>query len=279
MTAVTYLNSSLGIFSVATDRSQGVATFQPGTIEVMTFRRLLCDDYQGVGEELNETTCITHSNPGQRCGKPLVIQGRHFLQLTPDLHPVRQLQNRVYSPLHPLLAPLTTTVAEYISTHTVSLSLVNASALSPLLEVSHFHRWDTGYCPWPRDGTTGVTALLRIAHLHGVEEGTALAQNATVDLAQLFTQWTVVDAAEVSLTANQPASKIQPWQWPVVGEERREGEKEGETPARVRQRERVDREAERQPLTAVGVSGQTSVGLMPYTVRPGEVKTWLVKFS
>ena len=41
--------------SVLTDRSQGCASLQDGSIECMVHRRLLDDDYRGVGEPLNET--------------------------------------------------------------------------------------------------------------------------------------------------------------------------------------------------------------------------------
>ena len=41
--------------NVATDRAQGAASLEEGELEVMVHRRVLHDDYRGVGEPLNET--------------------------------------------------------------------------------------------------------------------------------------------------------------------------------------------------------------------------------
>ena len=247
----TVTSSHGGMLSLVTDRSQGVASLQVGEMEVMVHRRLFCDDNKGVGEPLNETSNISHDNPGVPYGKPLVITGVHRLQFSPSMAPARELQNRVYSPLHPLLSPLTTTVAQYTATHTTSASAV--TSLSPLVEMSHLHRWN-GTIPgqgWTADTNT---ALVRFAHLYGVGEGNDLAKPVTFDLATLFnpnvTQ--LKRAVQVSLTANQLASNIKPWQWQVQGVE-------GGLPAE--QEEQVA-----QNTTAV-------------TIQPMEVQTWIVQYG
>ena len=86
----------------------------------------------------SQTADITHDNPGVPYGKPLVITTIHRLQFTSSMAPVRELQSRVYSPLHPILAALTTSVAEYASTHLTSASAI--TSLSPLVDISHLHR-------------------------------------------------------------------------------------------------------------------------------------------
>ncbi|XP_072528049.1 lysosomal alpha-mannosidase isoform X1 [Salminus brasiliensis] len=60
--------------TVVTDRSQGVSSIYNGSLEIMLHRRLLRDDYRGVGEPLSE--------PGQ-FGDGLIVRGRLLLTLTP----------------------------------------------------------------------------------------------------------------------------------------------------------------------------------------------------
>lgn len=71
-----YIKDSTSQLTVMSDRSQGGASINDGQMEVMLHRRLLVDDFLGVGEPLNETT-------GE--GKGLVIRGKHRVLLTtPD---------------------------------------------------------------------------------------------------------------------------------------------------------------------------------------------------
>ncbi len=69
--------------TVLTDRSQGGASLQDGTLELMVHRRLLYDDRRGVGEPLNE--------PGVD-GKGLIITGP--LNLSVERSFTRQKQGR-----------------------------------------------------------------------------------------------------------------------------------------------------------------------------------------
>ena len=55
------------------DRSQGGSSVKDGQIELMLHRRLLVDDFLGVGEALNE--------PGVD-GKGLITRGKHRVLLT-----------------------------------------------------------------------------------------------------------------------------------------------------------------------------------------------------
>ena len=266
LNAAAYLNSSQGFFSLVTDRSQGVASLQPGTMEVMLHRRLLCDDNKGVQEELNETSAITHDNPGIRLGTPLVIIASHYVQFSRSLAPVRRLQSAVYSPLHAMLAPLTTSVSTYSATHTTSLSVVTG-ALPAQVDLSHAHPWVGAIPgnPWPDRNTT---ALLRFAHVHGVGEGADVAVPVTFDLAALFNQshTHITNAVPVSLTANQPAANISAWHWTLD-----DGSDIGGT------REAVKREG--RELKAWRRSGEGGSQALTVTLQPMEVQTWIVRFS
>ena len=72
-----FINDTNMQFVVMTDRSQGGSSIRDGQMEIMLHRRLLKDDFLGVGEPLNE--------PGID-GKGLITRGKQRLLLgTPDV--------------------------------------------------------------------------------------------------------------------------------------------------------------------------------------------------
>ena len=227
-----------------------------------------------MGEPLNETSGITHDNPGVRYGTPLVITGSHYIQFSSSMAPVRQVQNRVYSPLHALVAPLVGgDIKSYVTSHINQISLL-AQDLPPEVELSHLHAWMSGVPDgWKADNRT---ALLRLAHSYGVGEGADVARPVSVDLSTLFNAnvTRVLQMVPVSLTANQPASSIKPWVWQLDGEgtsgvqvEEEEEEDMDVSMGHVRREMRV-RERER-----------LSAAPMALTINPGEVQTMIVQFQ
>lgn len=68
-------DAKVGELSVLVDRAEGGTSLQSGQVEVMVHRRLLIDDWGGVGEPLNETmaSCRECDSPG------LVVRGTHLL--------------------------------------------------------------------------------------------------------------------------------------------------------------------------------------------------------
>ena len=68
-----YINDSAAQLTVMTDRSHGGSSIKDGSLEIMLHRRLLHDDFLGVGEALNE--------PGLD-GKGLIVRGIHRVLLT-----------------------------------------------------------------------------------------------------------------------------------------------------------------------------------------------------
>ena len=115
------------------------------------------------------------------------------------------------------------------------------------------HRWN-GTIPgdvWVADDQT---ALVRFAHRYGVGEGADLAKPVTFDLAGLFNpnvtalkKW-----VQVSLTANQPATNVKPWQWRLDGG--------GSLPEASAE--------ERQTPNAPSI-----------TLQPMEIQTWIVQYG
>ena len=68
-----FINDTKSQLTVMTDRSQGGSSINDGQLEIMLHRRLLKDDFLGVGEPLNE--------PGMD-GKGLVTRGKHRVLLS-----------------------------------------------------------------------------------------------------------------------------------------------------------------------------------------------------
>ena len=68
-----FIKDSTAQLTVMTDRSHGGSSITDGSLEIMVHRRLLHDDFLGVGEPLNE--------PGLD-GKGLIVRGKHRVLLT-----------------------------------------------------------------------------------------------------------------------------------------------------------------------------------------------------
>ena len=156
----------------------------------MIHRRLTMDDGRGVGEPLSE--------PGLD-GKGLITSGLHYVQLGKYdetlLKNTRTLQQRVYAPLHWSLAPLTTAVQQYLSSHNTQFTFLQ-TALPYQVELMSAYAQADG------------TVLVRLAHNFGVHELGANVSPVTVDLSTLFaaSPKTVV---ERSITNNQTPEQIE----------------------------------------------------------------------
>ncbi|XP_036420170.1 lysosomal alpha-mannosidase isoform X2 [Colossoma macropomum] len=180
--------------TVVTERSQGVSSIYNGSLEIMLHRRLLKDDYRGVGEPLSE--------PGV-FGDGLVVRGRLLLTLTPpktaaDSH--RPLAQGLV--LQPLLsfqegAPKPTTKLEFSALQ---------AALPPAVHLLTLSQWDSDL------------VLLRLEHQYESGESKAFSQPVTLSL-QLFSTLEVLGASEMSLGANQWKENMTRLQWnPSDGE-------------------------------------------------------------
>ncbi|XP_062312069.1 lysosomal alpha-mannosidase [Osmerus eperlanus] len=191
-----YIKDDSEQLTVVTDRSQGGASVQDGSLEIMLHRRLLYDDVRGVGEPLNETGEFLEG---------LVVRGRLLLSLSPpeqaaDTH--RPLaQQEVLQPL------LTFTPGELHPNTRLEFSGLQA-ALPPAVHLLTVSQWD-------RD-----SVLIRLEHQYQAWESKRYSQPVTVNLQKLFSTLDVLGVSEMNLSANQYKEDMTRLDWtPETGEE------------------------------------------------------------
>uniref|UniRef100_A0A8C1EXB0 Lysosomal alpha-mannosidase n=1 Tax=Cyprinus carpio carpio TaxID=630221 RepID=A0A8C1EXB0_CYPCA len=153
-----YIKDDKHQLTVVTDRSQGASSLYNGSLEIMLHRRLLYDDYRGVGEPLSE--------PGD-FSDGLVARGRLLLTFTPpdtaaDVH--RPLAQGMV--LQPLLSfqdgtPSANTKLEFSGLQT---------DLPPAVHLLTLSQWDED------------TVLIRLEHQYQAKESKTHSQPVTVNL-------------------------------------------------------------------------------------------------
>ncbi|XP_068639714.1 alpha-mannosidase isoform X2 [Aristolochia californica] len=83
-------------FSVLVDRAVGGASIQDGELEMMLHRRILKEDFRGVGEALDETVCASSTCEG------LTIRGKYYISVDKKGTGARWRRSfgqQIYSPL------------------------------------------------------------------------------------------------------------------------------------------------------------------------------------
>ncbi|KAM5170378.1 lysosomal alpha-mannosidase [Mantella aurantiaca] len=180
--------------TVLTDRSQGGSSIVDGSMELMVHRRLLYDDYRGVGEALLE--------PGQY-GEGLVVRGKHLLILdTPeasaDIH--RKLALQQY--LSPQMVFSAGQGAPYRKHQgpTNQFSALRAP-LPDNLHLLTFAQHEPN------------VILIRLEHPFQGRESGNYSQPVTVNLKELFSSLSLSNFKETTLAANLPKDKLKRMQW------------------------------------------------------------------
>jgi hypothetical protein len=186
---------------VATDRSQGGASLQDGSIELMVHRRTLADDHRGVDEPMNETDGgVTPYPPygnATRYGEGLVIRGKHRI-LIGDKGGAT-LARSVMDPLfaEPLVFVGSSTNKEPLPFRVTNFTGVTKS-LPPNVMLITRERLT--------DGTSSVPAvqfLIRLGHQYGVGEDAELSKPASVDLVDCLPGYAITKVEELTLSANR----------------------------------------------------------------------------
>ena len=192
MTSAAYMKDNDMVFSLVTDRSQGVASFQDGEMEVMLHRRTVVDDRRGVGEPLNEEQCVDARCVG------LLSTGKHLIQFSvPEFAMVerRMLQQEMVD--DPVVA--------FGRTHSnANKKLLKSHSFLPrdaqinfplhILTINKLRRTDDD-----------LVVILRIAHQMDAPEGAVRASVGSSALVELVENFgcDLIDTREVSLSTNQ----------------------------------------------------------------------------
>uniref|UniRef100_A0A3Q0SVF1 Alpha-mannosidase n=1 Tax=Amphilophus citrinellus TaxID=61819 RepID=A0A3Q0SVF1_AMPCI len=185
-----YIKDDVDQLTVVTDRSQGGGSIQNGSLEIMLHRRLLYDDFRGVGEPLNETSHIFPEG--------LVVRGRLLLTLDPP-----QTAADTHRPLaeETVLQPLLTFIDGDLKPNT---QLEFSGLLAPLPPAVHL----LTLSQWDED-----SVLLRLEHQFQSWESKVNSEPVTVNLQKLFSTLEVLGVAELNLSANQWKDEMKRFDW------------------------------------------------------------------
>ncbi|XP_076073575.1 lysosomal alpha-mannosidase-like [Mytilus galloprovincialis] len=189
-------------FTVLTDRSQGGGSITDGNLELMVHRRLLWDDYLGVGEPLNETGMD---------GKGLIARGKHFIYVdkidnSAKFH--RDMALKLY--MAPSLSFTTSTMkqSDWTKVYHTSWSGLKA-ALPDNVHMLTFVQW-AGPSFTPR---TSQPYLVRFEHIYEKDEDAELSKPVKIVLQNLFVPFDVQSVEELTLGANLQLSQLHRMQW------------------------------------------------------------------
>lgn len=202
VTAALELQSGSAAFSLMPDRTQGGSSIEDGSAELLVHRRLLVDDWRGVGEPLNETGLT---------GEGLITRGSTLLFAggIQDAAVARRtaMQQQLFKPLV-LLAPLAggATPSTWAQKFHTAASWVS----SPLPPNVHLLTVDmVNYGPG--------RALVRVAHLFQQGEHQQWSQPATVSLRTLLRGAQLANVVETNVRGTEPVSKFEPPAWTLQG--------------------------------------------------------------
>jgi len=180
-------------FSVVTDRSNGGSSMLDGSLELMVHRRLSVDDNRGVGEPLNETGIN---------GLGLIARGVHHITLdtanTAGNSRRTALQNALFRSLHMYSnLPAGTSYSQWLSTSKSTFSgLTNPLPANVHLLTTHAYNTDS--------------VLIRLSHNYETNEDSVLSSNVTVSLRNLFSNYIITSAVEMTLPGSQPLTSATP---------------------------------------------------------------------
>lgn len=187
-------------FTVLTDRSQGGASINDGSLEIMLHRRLLHDDRLGVGEPLNETAY----------GEGLVVRGKHVLIVQPPA--TSALYHRVASQnlyMHPL-ATYSLTQQTYDTYSTAYRQTWSAITDALPLNVHLL----------TLDQLSATEYLVRVENYFELLEDDNYSHPVTIDLQSIFKSiGTITSAVELTLGANLALANLNRLDWTARMEE------------------------------------------------------------
>jgi len=207
-------DSSLALLN---DRTQGGASLQEGSLEIMVQRRTVADDSRGVGEPLDETTGgVTPYPPygdAERVGEGVIIKGTHRIAVgkgNQGASTARKLMDETFSPLN-LFFTSVKKGEDYEEKHSEKFAFegVGADALPPQISMITLSKVI---------GEPGAY-FVRLAHQFGAGEDEELSQSAKVDMNNILPFGMKMKAfKEMTLTGNQERKSMEDKRLKWVGE-------------------------------------------------------------
>lgn len=189
-------------FSVLVDRATGGSSIKDGQVELMLHRRMIFDDSRGVGEALDETTCVENTCEG------LTVRGNYYMSidlLGDGAQWRRTTGQEIYSPL--LLAFTHEKLETWTASHLTKGTVMEPNYSLPLnVAVITLQELDDG------------SVLLRLAHLYEAGEDAKYSTLAKVELQKMFRGKKIKEITETNLSTNQEKSEMKTLKWKVEGD-------------------------------------------------------------
>ena len=265
--AMITIDDGVNELAILADVSVAGGSLSSGSAELMVHRRLQDDDSRGVQEPLNETMCgcnDINADPGNmgehghegdggcEC-VGLTMRGKQWLVFdnVNDAHETRrQIAEKLYFP--PTLGFTTTKDVAIPSISYLNEDLPSNVKIQTLTNNYAAHN--------------NNQLLLRLSHLYQVGEHSTLSKPVDVDLEKVFgkTGLKIASATEVSLTANQLVEEMdaKKHQWKT-------------SPLN----ERVEQNLHDAKVKRAGFDSRVPFKYPVVTMRPMEVRTFLVRFD
>lgn len=182
--------------SILVDRAQAGASLHSGEMEFMIHRRLLADDFRGVGEALNETVGGMSPYPEwQRSGEGIIVSGKQKLLLSSEKNGMKELRTQIDKMyLQPTI--LNQKVNNNANSDTSNIMSLGKGLGYDLPVNVHLMTLTPKI-----DGTL----LVRLAHQFAVDEDEELSKPVTINLMELLKPYGIIEGSmqEWTLSHNQ----------------------------------------------------------------------------
>ncbi|CAB9518020.1 Lysosomal alpha-mannosidase [Seminavis robusta] len=197
--AAIYVEDEQVSLAVLVDRSQGGASLDDGSVELMAHRRALADDRRGVGEPLNETDGGVSPYPpygnAHRYGRGLVVCGKYRVMVGKGSTGASLARSEMDSAFTSPLIFVASSEPNDIAT--ASLDSLHVSALQQSLPrnimLVTFQKLDEAEPDF----------LVRFGHQYGIHDDKLLSLPVSLDLAALFGGYSIESVTELTLSGNQ----------------------------------------------------------------------------
>jgi len=199
--------SKKSALAVAVDRSQGGASLQDGSVELMVHRRTLVDDGRGVGEPMNETdggvTPYPPYGDATRYGEGLVVRGKHRVLVGRNggATLARSMMDSAFA--DPFVFVGSSTAGSDIAVEASSISGMGKSLPPNVMLITRLRLTDA------TSSESEKQFLIRIGHQYGIGEDEELSKPASVDLVDCLPGYEINGVVELTLSGNQ---NVEDWE-------------------------------------------------------------------